>query len=67
MADARNGKTPRSFIQALLRHAKAAEFTSTYNQLCVAWNSFAFKFRRDIPQPTSSTTLAAFFKSIDSK
>ena len=38
MTDARNGKSPRSYVQSVLRYAKAAEFSSMYNQLTVAWS-----------------------------
>ena len=67
MADARNGKSPRAYVQAVLRHAKAAEFSSTYNQLTVAWNNLALEFRRDIPEPTSATTLGQFLEQVDTK
>ena len=67
VSDARNGKTPRSYVQSILRHAKAAEFTSTYNQLAVAWNNLALEFRRDIPEPTASTTLKQFLEQLDAK
>ena len=67
LLDARNGKSPRTYVQNLIRHAKAAEFDSIYNQLTVAWNNLALEFRRDIPEPTPSTTLGQFLDQVDSK
>ncbi len=65
--DARQGRTPRSFAQNMLRHAKAAHMTSVYNQLSLAWNNLALEFRRDIPEPTMATTLSQFLAQLDSK
>lgn len=67
MSDARNEKSPRTYVQNILRYAKAAEFSSIYNQLTVAWNNLALEFRRDIPEPTSATTLGQFLDQVDAK
>ena len=67
MADARGSKSPRAYVQSVIRHARAAELTSTFNQLTVAWNNLGLEFRRDIPEPTSSTTLAQFLDQVDVK
>ena len=67
MNDARQGRTPRSFAQSMLRHAKAAQMTSVYNQLSLAWNNLALEFRRDIPEPTVSTTISQFLGQLDAK
>ena len=67
MNDARQGRTPRAFAQSMLRHAKAAQMTSVYNQLSLAWNNLALEFRRDIPEPTPTTTISQFFGQLDSK
>lgn len=67
MNDARQGRPPRAYAQNILRHAKAAHMTSVYNQLSLAWNNLALEFRRDVPEPTSATTLSQFLNQIDSK
>ena len=35
-ADARSGRTPRAYVQEILRHARAAEYDSVYHQLLTA-------------------------------
>ena len=67
MNDARQGRTPRSFAHNMLRHAKAAMMTSDYNQLCLVWNNLGLEFRRDIPEPTPTTTIGQFLGQLDSK
>lgn len=67
MADARQQKNPRLYAQDIFRYAKAAEMPSLYNQLSIAWNNLNWEFRRDIPEPTSTTTMRAFLDQLDSK
>ncbi len=67
MADAYKGKSPRVFAQELFRHAKAAEMTSVYNQLVVAWNNLDLEFRMHVPEPQPNTTMAQFLELLDSK
>ena len=67
MNDARQGRSPRSFAQNMLRHTKAAQLTSVYNQLSLAWNNLALEFRRDIPEPATTTTLSQFLGQLDFK
>ena len=67
MQDARNGRTPRAYVQDIMRHSRAAEFNSTYNQLVMAWNNLDLNFKMQIPEPTTATTLTSFFDSLDAK
>lgn len=67
MADAQNGRTPRAYVQDIIRHAKAAEFSSVYNQLTMAWNNLELDFRAHIPEPKLNTTLSIFLESLDEK
>ena len=67
MTDARTGKNPRVYAQEIFRHAKAAEMSSVYNQLSIAWNNLDVEFRRDIPEPTAGTSIRVFLDSLDSK
>ncbi len=67
MTDARQQKNPRLYTQDIFRYAKAAEMSSLYNQLSIAWNNLDWEFRRDIPEPTSTTTMRAILDQLDSK
>lgn len=67
MQDLRNNVNPRIFVTEMLHLARAANFTSTYNQLIVIWNRFQVTLRRDIPEPTQHTSLGQFLDQIDSK
>lgn len=60
-------QSPRAWIQQMLHCAKAANFDSTHNQLTMIWNRLNVNIRRDIPEPLPHTSLAQFFKHIDSK
>ncbi|KAM0801511.1 hypothetical protein BDR22DRAFT_888412 [Usnea florida] len=59
--------SPRAFIQHMLHLAKSAEMHSTHNQLTLIWNQFAVNLRRDLPEPTPSTTVGQFMDQVDSK
>lgn len=65
--EAKAQKSPRSFAQAMFRHAKAAEMTSVYNQLLSVWNALDLDFQMLMPEPTSSTTMGQFLDMLDSK
>jgi len=67
MTDARSGRTPRAYVQDIMRHAQAAEFSAVYNQLLMAWNNLNLDFRMQIPEPTTTTSLNSFLDSLDSK
>ena len=66
MHDAQGRKNPHTYAQAMFRHAGAAEMTSVHNQLTIAWNNLTLDFRRDIPEPTSNTTIAQFLDQLNS-
>jgi hypothetical protein len=51
MADIRAGKNLRGFAQAMMRHAKAAEMTSIYNQLLAVWNGLDVPIQTQISMP----------------
>ena len=67
MSDAWNGKHPRSYAQDVFQHTKAAELTSIYNQLSMAWSNLAVKFRQHVPEPTPTTSIQQFLEVLDSK
>ncbi len=55
--DAQDGKNPRIYVQAIFRHARAAQMTSIYNQLMIAWNNLDWRFRVHIPELKEDTTI----------
>lgn len=67
MADARSGKTPRSYIQQVIRHAKNADFASPYHQMLMAWNNLDLEFKMQISEPRVDTSWSSFVDTLDSK
>ena len=67
IADARERKSPRIYAQSLFRHAKAAQMTSVYNQLMIAWNNLDWRFRVHVPELKEDTTIQDFLDALDSK
>lgn len=65
MANAKEKKDPRQFVQEIVRHARAAQITSVYNQLSMAWQNLDWQFRLHIPEPTTQTTLQQFLDQLD--
>ncbi len=59
--------SPRAWISEMRHCAKAANLDSPYNQLTIIWSRLHVDLRRDIPEPSTSTTLAMFYEDIDSK
>ena len=67
MRDLRNNRHPRAFIQEMLHLARAANFGSLDSRLLIIWNHLDVSLRRDILEPTKSTSLGQFLEQIDSK
>lgn len=44
MANAKEKKDPRQFVQDIVRHARAAQIDSVYNQLSTAWQNLDWQF-----------------------
>ena len=63
----RSGKTPRHFVQELMRHARAAHYEDPFNLLTMAWSRFDPALRRDIAEPKETTTMSQFLEEIDAK
>lgn len=66
LQDAKNGRTPRSYVQDIIRHAKATQLP-LYNQLLLAYTKMHYKFRIHLTEPVSTTTLSNFLEQLDSK
>jgi Aspartyl protease len=67
LSDLRDGTSPRAFAQTILRHAKAAQIDSLYNQLTMIWAKLDTELRRDVPEPTETTSMADFMKQLEAK
>ena len=66
LQDARNGRTPRSYVQDIIRHAKATGLP-LYNQLLLAYTKMHPKFRIHLWEPAPGTSLSQFLEMLDSK
>ena len=66
-SEVRAGKSVRSFAQSIFRYAQAAEITSTFNQITQAWSKLSPQLRRDIPEPTPTTTITEFLVLLEAK
>ncbi|KAI9040714.1 uncharacterized protein KD926_007795 [Aspergillus affinis] len=64
--DVKQGRNPRVFVQEFLRSARAAHIEK-FSQLLLVWNHLDASLRRDIPEPSSNTTLTAFLQQLDKK
>lgn len=65
MANAKEKKDPRQFVEDIVRHARAAQIDSVYNQLSMAWQNLDWQFRLHIPEPTTNTTIQQFLNQLD--
>jgi hypothetical protein len=67
VADARKQIHPRTYVQKVLRYAKAAQMTSVHNQLTLAWNNLDIEFKAQVSAPSPTTTVGSFLKELDAK
>ena len=67
MANAKEKKDPLQFVhvQDIARYARAAQITSVYNQLSMAWQNLDWQFQLHIPEPTTQTTLQQFLDQLN--
>ena len=56
-----------TFTQEMVCNAKAAEMTSTYNQLLSMWNGLDVLIQTQIPMPEASMTFQQFFGVVDQR
>ena len=66
LQNAKNSRTPRAYMQDIIRHAKATQLP-LYNQLLLAYTKMHFKFRIHLTEPTVITTLSSFLNQLNSK
>ena len=67
LADIQARKTLQAFTQEMVHNAKAAEMTSTYNQLLSMWNRLNILIQTQIPMPEASMTFQQFFRVVDQR
>jgi len=65
--DVRTGRTPREYAQGMLRLLKSTGYTATLDQLLRIRQNIDPSLRRDIDEPTETTTLAKFMESLDAR
>ena len=65
--DARTRREPASYVQAILRHAKAANFNEVEHQLTFAYQGIAAELRAFIDPPRAGITIASFIQILELK
>jgi transposase InsO family protein len=67
VSDIKNGADVSSFASEVIRRARAAEYTTVYQQLNQVWIRLDADMQLVIPRPTTETTLQQFFTQLDEK
>ena len=67
MNDVRHDKDSRIFAQDFFRVVKAANLSSTHNQLTIAWNNLTWQFRQHISKFTEQTIMRGFLEQLNSQ
>ncbi|KAJ5332216.1 uncharacterized protein N7506_005999 [Penicillium brevicompactum] len=65
--DVRNARSATAWAQSMLRLAQAAEITDLIQQLRMIWMRIDPSLQRDITEPVSGTTVAAFMQQLDQR
>ena len=65
--DVRNRNEPAEYVQSMLRHAKAAGFDTTHNQLSWAYQNLAPALRLNIDPPNEYTFIEKFVRILELK
>ena len=66
-ADARRDRKSRSYMQDILRHARAANFSSVFHQCTTAWSNLELNFRAQISESSKNIILFIFLSQLDAK
>ena len=66
LQDARSERTPRAYVQNIIRHVKTTGL-SLYNQLLLAYTKMHYKFRVHLSESSVSTSLSVFLEQLDFK
>lgn len=65
--DARNRRKPASYVQTIVRHAKATNINKTLNQLTFAHKGIAPELKVFVNPPNKSTSISSFIKTLELK
>ena len=65
--DARRDRKSRSYMQNILRHAKAADFSSIFHQCTIVWSNFELNFRAQIFESSKNIILSTFLSQLNAK
>ena len=65
--DVKNDRISKTYVQSILRHARFAEFTSSFNQMTLIWNKLNIEFRVHIFEFKSITDFNIFLDQLDEK
>ena len=65
--DARNRREPSAYVQAIIRHARAANIEGVLNQLTFAHEGIAAELRVFIDPPSETTSVSQFIRTLDLK
>ena len=60
LANAKERKDLRQYVQDIVNHAWAAQIDSIYDQRFIAWQNLDWQFRLHIREPTTSTAIQKF-------
>ena len=60
LANAKEMKDLRQYVQEIVNHARAAQIDSIYDQRFMAWQNLDWQFRLHIREPTTSKTIQKF-------
>ena len=63
--DVRRDRKSRSYMQDILRHARAANFSSVFHQCTIAWSNFELNFRAQIFESSKNIILFAFLSQLN--
>ena len=65
--NAKNRREPSAYVQAIIRHARAANIDGVLNQLTFAHEGLAPELRVFVDPPSETTSVSNFIKSLDLK
>ena len=65
--DVRRDRKSRSYMQDILRHARATNFSSIFHQCITAWSNLELNFRAQISESSKNIILFIFLSQLDAK
>ena len=65
--DVRRDRKSRSYMQDILRHVKAVDFSSVFHQCTTAWSNLELNFRAQISESSKNIILSIFLSQLNAK